>query len=476
MSDGDPELVEFVRQAERTLDGGDLSAGNTDLRIVLPLLKTLGWNVHGPEVVADHPVTLDGDPGPRAGDGRENPEDGTANDEDGETGPGTAPGDGPGPDEVVIDYALTLDGRPAVLVVTDATDTPLSSEHGRRLGAAMEAAGVERGVATNGRSFVFVDAEDGTLREESCGLADLPERASLLALYTKRAARERMTRRREADRQAAAERLRERRESTVAAVEDALVGDVDGPIADELATAAEGLVDDAIDALDAGEHPTTATGAETADTAGDPAADDTAPDHETPHPTNGEGATATDGPATAEETAATAGEAEARTAATETASAGATGTDGTTTGATGGEGSAGTPETDPRDEAAPMARNTGADEYVVRFFDERSSVGAVGSETSGGCVAQTVGYLIQQHSLDNRLDLPWAPDEGETIPASLAVVNREPVHRDGTEMRDPTRLANGYHVETALEPAPAREVVEALAEQTGLRVMFQGRW
>jgi len=375
MIDGD--LAAFARRTRATLDReGNLSGANTDLRVVLPLLKTLGWAVHGTEVVADHEVDAPGD------------------DADG----------------VTVDYALALDHRPAVFVVTAGTGVELSSEHADRLRTAMTAAGVDHGLVTNGRTYVFVAADGAELREVRCSLAELPEQTSLCALYTRRAARARQRRSREAERTRVADTLRERRETTV-----------------------EAFLDRTIDALDAGDHP-------------------------------GESRR----PATADDRDATTDGAESSTTTEdeETASSGATAAS---------DGGA-TREADPRDEGAPMSRNAGGDEYVVRFFDDRSSVGAVGTDTSGGAVAQAAGYLLEHHALGERLDLPWSPADGDAVPASAAVVSREPRHPDGSRMSAPREVADGYHVETALDTPVAREAVEALAERSGLRVMLQGAW
>jgi len=393
MTDGD--LDAFVRQTRATLEAeGELTAANTDLRVVLPLLKTLGWDVHGPEVVADYAVGEDG---------------------------------------VTVDFGLTLDGHPTALVVTAGTGTDLDRDHGRRLGAAMTAADVDQGLVTNGRSFVFVAAEGDELRQVHCSLDELPERESLLSLYTKHAARQRRRQRRAEDRKRVADALRARRDATVERVADALTDDVDDPVAGELAAAAAGFVDATVEALSGGNHPR----------------DGAAPE-------------AAEGPPVEDERSAPV---------TSNAAESATGT-----GQTASDGGATPTSRDPRDEAAPMARNDGDDEYVARFFDEHSSVGAVGTTSAAGAVAQTVQYLVEQHALDNRLDLPWAPDDADAVDPSIAVVNREPVHPGGDRMTNPRQIANGYHVETAMDTDAAREVVESLAGLSGLRVMFQGEW
>ena len=413
MTDGD--LDAFVRQTRATLDAeGDLSAANTDLRVVLPLLKTLGWDVHGPEVAADYVVSEDG---------------------------------------VSVDFALTLEGHPTALVVTAGTGTDLGQAHGRRLGVAMTAAGVDQGLVTNGRSFVFVAAEDDEMRQVHCSLAELPERESLLSLYTKRAARQRRRKRRAEDRRRVAERLRDRRDATVDRVADALTEDVGDPVADELAAAAADFVDATVEALADGDHPR----------------DDTAP-----------AASSGVGPSDEDHhTADAASEDAGETVEDPTPDARVSTPDGEETGQAASDGGA-TPSDagprDPRAEGAPMARNDGDDEYVARFFDEHSSVGAVGTTSAAGAVAQTVQYLVEQHALDNRLDLPWAPEDPDVLDPSVAVVNRTPVHPSGDRMTNPRQIANGYHVETAMGTDAAREAVESLAGLSGLRVMFQGEW
>jgi hypothetical protein len=447
MTDGD--LDAFARQTRAALDReGALSAANTDLRVVLPLLKTLGWAVHGPEVVADHVVAADAD---ASGDAAESSGD---TESERETAVDV--------DEVTVDYALTLDARPAVFVVTAGTDVELSDEHARRLRTAMTAGDVERGLLTNGLSYVFVAADEGALREMQCSLAELPERESVCSLYTRRAARARQRRRRETDRTRAADTLRQRRETTVEAISEALTAGTEGPVADELAAAASDFLDRTIDALGAGDHPGAPGPSTPADGAargadGRPSPPRGASNAVEPDDADGAG----DGDATATGTG-TAGDG-ARTGTHEPETAAAS------------DGGA-TRQTDPRNEAAPMSRNTGDEEYVVRFFDEHSSVGAVGTDTSAGAVAQVVQYLVEQHALDDCLDLPWSPEDADVVPPSLAVVNREPHHRDDSQMSAPRQIANGYHVETALDTPVAREVVETLAGRSGLRVMFQGAW
>jgi len=374
MREGDLEA--FVTRSSRIVERSpSMDVRATELRIVLPFLDLLGWDVHDREVVPSREVPTD---------------DGT----------------------VAVDYALRVDRTPVVFVVTGGADGELSPEDGRRLATAMTAAGVEWGIATNGRTFAFLTREGDEQRRVECPIDELLKERAVVAHYTRDAAVERHDRRAREVRTAVAGELADERAALVEAIQDALlgVGDADA-IAGEIQVASERFVDGVVAALEAGERPVDFL---EGDVSGDSAA---APGD-----------------------------------ATDDASEDGTDEDV-------GEGG---PDDD--GEESPDT------EYVVRFFNGRASVGAVGHSTSGGAVAQAVEYMIEQHSLNSRLDLPWGENGGR------ALLNYDPVHPDGSEMDDPQQLSNGYYVERAVGPEGGQAAVEKLAENSGLRVMFRGDW
>lgn len=110
------------------------------------------------------------------------------------------------------------------------------------------------------------------------------------------------------------------------------------------------------------------------------------------------------------------------------------------------------------------------EEYVVRFFNERTGVGAIGNPTPQGALAGTIEYLSEQRALDNYLSLPWGEKDGQ------ALLTREPEHPDGSPMEPAHELNNGYYLWTAVGTDACRSTVKDLAENLGLRVMFQGDW
>jgi len=443
------DLSTFVERARAVVeDAPDLSARTTDLRLTLPILETLGWDVHGPDVVADH-VVRD-----------------VRSDDDGS--------------ELWVDYALLLDDDPVIFVVTAGLGESIDSADGRRLEAAMNAAGVELGIVTNGDTYVFVSGGDDTDRVR-CDLSDLPENRSIVANYTRPAVRRRRERRRAERRRSVARILANRRDDVVGGVESALV-DAEFPasVAEELSVTGEAVVEGAIGALTHGKHPAegivhgvesmrsgsgSAGVGSTADseTGSSPTADDPDSDSAVATATTGDPATKAD---------------EAR-GGTDGSDDGDGPDDDSTKGPRNGRSSepddAASEERATEDESETEGKRgdvdaDGDEEYVVRFFRNRSSVGAVGHGTWSGALVQAIEYLIAQHALDGSLDLPWGPIEDR------AVINHVPFHPDGVDMADTTQLSNGYFVCTTIGVDASRAVIEELAEIAGLRVMFQGDW
>lgn len=108
-------------------------------------------------------------------------------------------------------------------------------------------------------------------------------------------------------------------------------------------------------------------------------------------------------------------------------------------------------------------------EYVVRFFGGSSTVGAVGNPTPAGALYAACSYLQEHRSLTNHLTTPWGVDDHH------AIITREPVHPDGSPI-DEIRKLGQYYVWAGAPEQQCRQAIEALADATGLRVMFQGDW
>jgi hypothetical protein len=396
------DLRAYVERARSAIvESDDLSLRNTELRLVQPFLDALGWDVRRPEVEAD--VAVPSDRGP-------------------------------------VEYALRVDGRPAVFVDVRPCEAPLREADIDRLDAALDAAGVDWGILTNGRSFVFL-ARDGEETERlQCRLDELPDYEDAVSMYTKAAADSRPGP--AADRRAAAERIAERRSAVAEAITETLVAAADGAAVADIADIADEFVDDLIVTLGDGDV--------TEDSVDAPATDESATE------ASGEA----DGAVNDETATETGGDASDRANRTGTAS---TASDSPTAGSDGR--GVDVPET---------TSQTDDGQFVVRFFDGRTSVGAIGTGDHVGTTASAIEHLVDQYALDSRLSLPWRPDDSDD--EGRAVLARRPVHPDGTEMRSYRRLSNDYCLLGTLDVDSAKTVVGELAAQTGMRVMFQGDW
>lgn len=418
---GTDELASYAERARATVaDATDLGHRTTQLRLVEPFLERLGWDVRSPAVEAAFAV----------------PEV-----------------------DATVDYALLVDGEPAVFVDALACETALDPAHGDALLSAMAAAGVEWGILTNGRQFAFVarteDGEDGF----TCSLADLPDHAADLERFTPERATEYVHQR--GDRRlAAAEAIADRRAELAAAFVDDLLAvagdDAEAVPRDRLRPVADSFLDDALAAV-------------------------VPEDHEPPGPdaeaTDGRTGPDTDGETDADDEAATATEAGSAGTATApdrpvTDSTGATHDAGARSVDAAGEATADSPDEPEHDvEGATRATPTEDGEYVARLFDGSSSICAVGGSSVVGTMKGTVDYLAEHHHLDAGLSLPYVPDDG-----GYAVLNRVPRHPNGEPMAEYVRLDSGPYLWTEGPLSARRERLQTLVREAGLRVMFQGDW
>ncbi|MDZ7730671.1 MAG: hypothetical protein U5K37_06760 [Natrialbaceae archaeon] len=106
-------------------------------------------------------------------------------------------------------------------------------------------------------------------------------------------------------------------------------------------------------------------------------------------------------------------------------------------------------------------------EFVAKFFDGPTSIGAVGDSTSVGAFVSAVEYLLEGQISNVRP--PW-PAEGPVI------LNDEPRQRSGEHMAAAREIREDVYLEAGGTVADRAERLETLAAQAGLRVMFTGDW
>lgn len=327
-------------------------------------------------------------------------------------------------EDEVVGFALGQGDEPSVLVETIAPSTAIDRGDVREFVETVQTAGVEWGILLDGRRYCFVASVDGALDYVDFHLDELSKNIEAISYYDRDAVVERETTR-QATRRRAAERLTTRRDELVADVADRLVDVAGEELRSKAAAVAERIVDEF---------------------AADLRGDRVEVDGET-------GPVGDVSPADGEETS------DERSP--ERPADGLT--DGT-------EGASAAEDGRPRASSGPT-RATGDHEYVVRFFDGGTSVGAVKAASLPAVAEQTIVYLDEGRDLLRSLSTPWSPEDW-----NRSVIARDPTHPDGSPMGSYERLSSGHVLLTDMDESEYRDVVEALAGGTGLRVMFQGDW
>jgi hypothetical protein len=82
-------------------------------------------------------------------------------------------------------------------------------------------------------------------------------------------------------------------------------------------------------------------------------------------------------------------------------------------------------------------------------------------------------YLIAEEGLLDEIDIPYIPGTGR---GSRALLNDEPEHSNGSDIRGQQRVSGGYYLLTNLSSDDKMRYVSELPEKVGLECEFSGRW
>ncbi|MFA9425255.1 hypothetical protein [Natronorubrum sp. A-ect3] len=415
------DLQAFVDRSRVLVDSTPPTTGReTRAWLVDPFLATLGWDIHADSCVTDTTV------------------DGTA-----------------------LEYVCSVDGIPALFVAVEPLDDSLSKSRAVALLETMAWTGVDRAIYTNGETFLFL-AGTTDVEQLACQLSSLSDHESALTHYTQAAVSRRLERHSRAfvARQLAVERPA-LLESIVTALTNAteqgdvyttefesaterfleqlvasFADDTRGPVAGDLESSSPTDVSvrfsetDISDDSPVDQQPMTET---------EPSRDDTA------------GASSSDtGPSDQPETDSSGSSGDSRADAADT------------------------------DSPTPRERNvedsgesgsTDDGEYVIRFFNDHTSIGAIGHSSSAQALLGTAEYLFDRGL--SGVSVPWQPDETAD---DRTILNDSPTHADGSPMTAPQQLSNGLYLETAGTVDDHAARVEALVTRAGLRAMLTGDW
>ncbi|EMA42943.1 hypothetical protein [Halobiforma nitratireducens] len=409
--------------------------------LVEPFLETLGWDAKGGSTACERDPSLD---------------------------------------SLQLEYAFSVDGVPAVFVAVEPATDSLEESRADALADGMRRSGVDRAIYTNGREYLLLAGAGSEIERFGCRLPALPDCASALEHYARSGLATRLERHTRAH---VARQLAFDRERLVDAIVGELTANVTGgeSHAAEFESAADSFLAELIGAFSdesgvAGSIDTTAGDTLTFDGARGP--DSNVPerrhggDQEQPA-LDGTGASAVDGDdGPRADSSNSSNSSNSKTRANDgTASSSISGSVPEEQGERERERKTVTDDDDGPEHGDPLEEDGESDdgEYVVKFFNERGSIGAVGHSKSDQALVAAVEYLFDRGL--SGISVPWTPtDDGP------AVLNDEPARSDGVPMADPRELSNGLYLEVGGEVETRAELARALADRAGLRAMVTGDW
>jgi hypothetical protein len=432
------DLRSFVARTAALVDSSPPeSRRETRTWLVEPFLETLGWDLGADACVTDRTV-----------------------------------------DETRLAYVPTIDGVPALVVAIEAYDESLEKSRANELQSVMAWTGIDRAIYTNGREYLLLS---GSTAADSHAFtrAELADNNSAVAEYARATVGQRLEHH---SRTHVARRLAIERPQLVDAIVDRLLGaTAQGDVyADEFESAAGRFLDQLVVAFADGEPGHRDATADVSIRFSESAIIDdglTGTDSESPPETVGEepsdGTTVEPGSDATqpEEGSASDSNEDARFEWDTDDTAGLESDDRTGAAARDTDNGS-TTETETDDESRSDnggIEGPGDGEYVVRFFNERGSIGAIGHSTPEGALVGAAEYLFQRGL--SGVTVPWSPDE-----ADETVLNAEPIHADGTPMSSSAQLSNGLSIVTAGDVDEQAARIEALAARAGLRAMLSGDW
>jgi hypothetical protein len=112
-------------------------------------------------------------------------------------------------------------------------------------------------------------------------------------------------------------------------------------------------------------------------------------------------------------------------------------------------------------------------EYVIRLTRNGGEVFRVAEDVQSEAVGSLVNYLIGEEGLMDEIEIPYIPGTGQ---GSRALLNNEPKHPNGSDMRGQQRVSGGYYLLTNLSSEDKKRYVSELPEKVGLECNFSENW
>jgi hypothetical protein len=111
-----------------------------------------------------------------------------------------------------------------------------------------------------------------------------------------------------------------------------------------------------------------------------------------------------------------------------------------------------------------------SDAYVIKIADQMEST-SFSDDSQADLMGTVVDHLIREHDLiDAYAPLPYVPGK------KIAILNDEPTHPSGEEMRLYRAAGGGYYVYTSLNKGDKKRHLTDFADACGVDISFDGDW
>lgn len=112
-------------------------------------------------------------------------------------------------------------------------------------------------------------------------------------------------------------------------------------------------------------------------------------------------------------------------------------------------------------------------EYGIAILDSGTTIEEIYGPTQTETMGNAVDYLIREHGLSEKVELPYKPGRGQGYRATL---NSAPKHTDGSEMAMYEELSGGIYLFTGINSDTKYRHTQELAQKVNLDVEFTRGW
>ena len=126
---------------------------------------------------------------------------------------------------------------------------------------------------------------------------------------------------------------------------------------------------------------------------------------------------------------------------------------------------------EPAQEPAPAPDSDEKDGYGITVRKDGTVTAQISEETQTEAMQATAAHLVDEHNLIEELpSIPYIPGKHR------ALINDQPQHPDGDEMRQPKELPDGHYLEAHDNKSGKKRSIKQLGNFVDASISFSGLW